>query len=54
MSPVRIAVVCTARDCGWRQFGELEAKCPQHHLGQIQVNRPYCGQPTPQPKKGKR
>lgn len=46
---VRIARTCPAKDCTWREFGKPEAKCPEHHRGETETNRPYFGKPTPQP-----
>lgn len=42
----RIAIMCPKEECGWREFGNPDAKCPTHGKGVVQPNRPYFGRPT--------
>jgi len=40
--------VCPTRDktnCNWRQFGDPEAKCPEHGKGVKDPDRPYVRPP---------
>lgn len=45
---IRIAIVCTHKDCNWREFSNPRAACPEHgrRFARAQENRPYFGQST--------
>jgi hypothetical protein len=45
---VRVARVCPREGCFWREFGNPDAQCPQHGVGEFQPNNTYMGVPVPQ------
>ena len=49
---LRVARVCPKDDCNWREFGNPQAKCPEHGRGADQKNHWYFGRPTPTYKGG--
>ena len=47
MTAVRIAMLCTHKDCFNREFDNPKWKCPQHGVSKRQPNNVYLGKPTP-------